>query len=259
MTKGPAGVVAGPVPENVGLARDLVAHAQSLAPLAAARGDDGATGARTHAQPEAVDLSATPVVRLKRTLAHLRLQGRVRKYIRQTPRICGVVHCLCSVATSPVSGTRAQADHRHKHEEDTSWASRGQIGPAHVRSPRVLLPCRRALMRPNRRAGLSRNEPVPEGSALRGPCPGLPSGGSAPEGTCRPGAPVAARTVPANLWTSGCPQRVTLPHPRTPVDNLILWITFPSPRFSLCTVASSSLYTRSDLHFVENSALRTLT
>src|SRR5699024_9877576 len=114
--------------------------------LAAARGDDGATGARTHAQPEAVDLSATPVVRLKRTLAHLRLQGRVRKYIRQTPRICGVLHCLCAVATSPVSDTPAQADHRYKHKEDTAWASPGQIGPAHVPLPRTPPTRREALL-----------------------------------------------------------------------------------------------------------------
>lgn len=142
--KGTGRRVAGPVPENMGFARDLVLHAQSLAPLVTARGDDGATGARTHAQPEAVDLSATPVVRLKRTLAHLRLQGRVRKYIRQTPRICGVVHCLGAVATSPVSETRTQADQRHKHKKDTAWSRQGQIEPDHgppragsLRLPRV--------------------------------------------------------------------------------------------------------------------------
>lgn len=73
----------------------LVAHGQRGASLTTTRGDDGATGARTHAQPEAVDLRATPVVRLKRTLAHYWLQGRVRKVLRQTPRICGALLCMC--------------------------------------------------------------------------------------------------------------------------------------------------------------------
>lgn len=44
-----------------------------LTPLAAASGKNGATRTRTHAQTEAVGLCSTPVVRLKRTLAHGKL------------------------------------------------------------------------------------------------------------------------------------------------------------------------------------------
>jgi hypothetical protein len=45
-------------------------HCQALAALAAARGQDRASGAGAHAQPESVHLVTTAVVRLVRTLAH---------------------------------------------------------------------------------------------------------------------------------------------------------------------------------------------
>lgn len=107
-----------------------MAHGQRGASLATTRGDDGATGARTHAQPEAVDLRATPVVRLKRTLAHYWLQGRVRKMLRRPPMICGALRCVCRGRDVVRMNTHERRQNqRHKHKEDTTWSGRGQIRP----------------------------------------------------------------------------------------------------------------------------------
>ena len=194
-------------------------HGQRGASLATPRGDDGATGARTHAQPEAVDLRATPVVRLKRTLAHYWLQGRVRKVLRQTPRICGALQCMCrgrDVARRRDPHERRQ-NHRHKHKEDTTWSGQGQIdlAPDHTR---VI-----SITAHGGRAG---------------------------------GGHHWAQLTPC-LWTSTRPQRVRLPQGAGAVDNLSLWITCldrPSVRTQSPEEAS---YTPSDLRIVDNFAERT--
>lgn len=107
-------------------------HRQRGASLTTTRGDDGATGARTHAQPEAVDLRATPVVRLKRTLAHYWLQGRVRKMLRRPPMVCGALQCVCrgrDVVWMHTHERRQNQRHKHIRRYDLVGAGSNQTRP----------------------------------------------------------------------------------------------------------------------------------
>ena len=214
-------------------------HGQGRAPLAAARGEDGATGPRTHAQPEAVDLRATPVVRLVRTLAHCWLQGRLRKVLRQTPRICGVTRCM-------------------SHGRAAVWA-RAQaiigISTKKIRSPPAMVKSDRTTTTAHdmRKAGPSRTghrgrRPPPSRISWRHPSTVCERAhGNSSRGHCRrpPGSPCGQVVVH---------RRVRLPPPPRAVDNLCLWITSSSLPPTPSLLGKVFSYTPCELQFVDNHA-----
>ena len=74
---------------------------KALTALPTASGEDGATGASAHAQPKAVGLCASAIVRLKRALAHSRAprEGPVRPGVRKAVRAAGQKELLRYGAT----------------------------------------------------------------------------------------------------------------------------------------------------------------
>jgi hypothetical protein len=98
---------------------------QFAATLAAASGDDGAAGTRTHAQPEAVRLSPAAVVRLKGALAH----GRTLSYRRSARPRGGHVGVTCS-RRGRRAGTRPASDPRGPLSTVRIAAAEGQTGVA---------------------------------------------------------------------------------------------------------------------------------
>ncbi len=117
----------------VGLSRQLVAA------LTAAPGEDGATGAGTHPQPEAVGLGATAVVRLEGALAHDGARSRVDGLPAPHGRHQGV-HAARRVE-GRADGRRAQTSPRYGWPPGGSNAAIATRRAATGRAGAVSAPC----------------------------------------------------------------------------------------------------------------------